>query len=120
MLKRNLVRTILFIHGVLLLVLMPNINAVKGEPVNRWHTERVSVLDRPEAVQQADSTMPSIPDSASVARVSEMMKSDSVAMPEIQLNKQAAKYLKTFLVREEESLVRVKKRSTRYFKLIDS
>jgi membrane-bound lytic murein transglycosylase D len=43
-----------------------------------------------------------------------------VTMPQVSLNKNATKFVKSYLVKEEESLRKVKNRSKAYFKMMDT
>jgi len=104
MLKKNLVRTSLF--SPVLLLLFPIVTAMRGEP-------KSSFDDKPIYInwQKAESL---VSDSSSFAA-----ESIYVNAPKISLNKNASKFVKSFLVREDEDLLETKARSASYFKMID-
>jgi membrane-bound lytic murein transglycosylase D len=109
MLKRNLVKSGFF--ALTLLLFLPNATTLKGEPVNVKKNAMA-----PFNGGGSDSLkLPSNTDSAS--RINPVR---FAAAPEVQLNKQATKFVKNYLVEEEESLSKVKERSKPYFKLIDT
>lgn len=99
--KKNLVRTGLC--SPVLLLLFPIVTAMRAEPDNaeekplyiNWSKgSNVSLLSSTEAYYLANA-------------------------PKISLNKQASKYVKSFLLREDEALDKTRKRSASYFKMID-
>jgi membrane-bound lytic murein transglycosylase D len=109
MLKRNLVRTGFLGQG--LLMLLPNATAVKGEPVTHrgsFHAHR----------QKADSLITPLNDSISV--FASGRTASSFAAPEISLNRNATRFVKSFLRREEESLAKTKERCSNYFTIMDT
>jgi peptidoglycan lytic transglycosylase D len=116
MLKKNLVKTAFF--GQFLLLLIPNATAVRGETVvHQWgfrnglplhyNMKLIDSLARPDA------------DSSS-AFTGKMVEKTTLAAPQITLNKQAVKFVKGYMVKEEEALRKVKGRSKSYFRLIDT
>jgi membrane-bound lytic murein transglycosylase D len=111
MLKRNLVRTGFFSHGLLLLV--PSVTAVKGETIKSSH----GVQLQRSLIKSDTMATPLVVDSSGALLTSE---SDFAAAPEISMNKNASKFVKGFLKREDEALVKVKQRSASSFKLIDT
>jgi membrane-bound lytic murein transglycosylase D len=96
---------------------MPNITAVKGEPV--VHSNEAGVFNLQEEIRATDS-LGLEPVAASNGVYSETPEKKAVTAPEISLNKHATKYVQSFLKREDESLTLVKKRSKSYFSLIDT
>jgi membrane-bound lytic murein transglycosylase D len=111
MLKRNLVRTGFFSHGLLLLV--PNVTAVKGETLRSSN----GIQFHRSLITKDTSASPLFVDSSGTLLSSE---SDFAAAPEISMNKNASKFVKGFLKREDEALEKTKQRSASYFKLIDT
>ena len=119
MLKKNLVKKGFFGYGILLL--MPNISAVKGESLvhlqqadynNLFHDVRISAGSKllSNTLNIHDSTI----------ALSATSDKKAIPAPKVNLNKHATKFVKSFLKKEDESLAVVKKRSKAYFKLIDS
>lgn len=111
MLKKILVKTGFFGYGLLLL--LPNATAVKGEPVT--HTNGFRNGKPVQVIRNSDSL--ARPENDSVATVA---AAATVAAPRMALNKQAEKFMKGFMAREEEALIQVKARSKSYFRLIDT
>ena len=108
--KKNLVRTVLFSPVLLLLFLI--VTAMREEPRNPINAKPLYLN-----WQKADTLLqPSINDSSVVLLSTEI---DYAAMPKISLNKHASKFVKEYLVREQEALEKVKDRSPSYFKMID-
>ena len=114
MLKKNLVKKGFFGYGFLLL--MPNITAVKGEPLVQSHA--AGLMNLQEVIRTTDSLGLDVATTANEV-YSETPEKKTVA-PTVGLNKHATKYVQSFLKREDESLTLVKKRSKSYFKLIDT
>jgi membrane-bound lytic murein transglycosylase D len=111
MLKKNLVRNGFLGHGLLLLI--PNVTAVKGEPLRSFHEART-----PQSWMAADtSAVPMSVDSSGLLFTSE---SDMAGAPGISLNTAASVFVKRFLKREDEALSKVKKRSAASFKTIEA
>ncbi|HEU4472347.1 MAG TPA: lytic transglycosylase domain-containing protein [Flavisolibacter sp.] len=112
MLKRNLVKTGFVGHGFLLL--LPNVAAVKSEPLVATKEVRARLVS--SEWRTADTLIvQQIIDSAAAP-----LKADTVMAPQIELNKNAVKFVKGFLKKEDESLRKVRERSRTYFKLIDT
>lgn len=117
MLKKNLVKKGFFGYGILLL--MPNISAVKGESlVHSQKTDAKHLMT--EVRNTADSIGLPVAEDSTTGLYSATPEKKSAPAPEVQLNKHATKYVQSFLKREDESLTMVKQRSRSYFKLIDS
>jgi membrane-bound lytic murein transglycosylase D len=108
MLKRNLVRTGFFSPALLLL--FPVVTAMKGEPKNQGSI--------PLYINwfYADTNQQSLFDSSGFMSTTETYYANA---PKISLSKYASKFVKNFLVREEEALQKAKGRSEVYFKMID-
>lgn len=115
MLKKNLVKKGFFGYGFLLL--MPNITAVKGEPLVQSHAAELMNLQ--EVIRTTDS-LGLDPVAATANEVYSETPEKKTVAPTVGLNKHATKYVQSFLKREDESLTLVKKRSKSYFKLIDT
>jgi membrane-bound lytic murein transglycosylase D len=116
MLKKNLVRTSFFGHGLFLL--MPGASVMKGEPhqmIREIHvaaTHRIAAsMDTTIITDRSDSSGLLISSDGSLAK-------KSVA-PSIELNRHATKFVSSYMKREEEALAMVKAKSASYFKLID-
>jgi membrane-bound lytic murein transglycosylase D len=111
MLKKNLVRNVFLSHGWL--CLFPAVTAMKGNTSNLFKEKKPLYLNW----QKADTlSQPSIMDSSELLTVSE---NNFAAAPQISLNKHASKFVKSFLIREDEDLQRTKGRSAAYFTMID-
>jgi membrane-bound lytic murein transglycosylase D len=100
MLKKNLVRTGLF--SPVLLLLFPIVTAMKGEPNNSEEKPLYINWTKADTLGYLSST-----------------EAYFANAPKISLNKNASKFVKSFLVREDEALDKTKKRSASYFKMID-
>ena len=108
MLKRNLVRTGFFSQG--LLMLLPNATSIKGEPV--VHSANYS------SRALADSTLP-LADSVSTFAAGKLARTLTAA-PEFILNRNARRFVATFLRREDEALAKTKGRCSTYFRMMDT
>jgi len=109
MLKRNLVRTGLFSPALLLL--FPIVTAMKGEPRNQGAKPLYInwlLSDASYHLQFSDSSVTLLSTEANEA-----------AAPKIALNKHVSKFVKSFLVKEDEALRKAKGRSVSYFKMMD-
>lgn len=116
MLKRNLVKNGFFGYGLFLL--LPNMTAVRGESLNPFKNKNASPV---EITVKSDSL--GTPQSGEmIANISstEPAVKKLVSMPQVSLNKNATKFVKSYLVKEEESLRKVKNRSKAYFKMMDT
>jgi membrane-bound lytic murein transglycosylase D len=100
MLKKNLVRTGLF--SPVLLLMFPIVTAMKGEPNNAEEKPLYINWTTAYTLGYLSST-----------------EAYFANAPKISLNKHASKFVKSFLVREDEALDKTKKRSASYFKMID-
>ena len=108
MLNRNLVRAGFF--SPVLLLLFPVVTAMRGEPKSQGRAPLyISWLN-------ADTNQQSLSDSAGFLSNTETYYANA---PKISLNKHASKFVKDYLVREDEALQKAKLRSTSYFKMID-
>jgi membrane-bound lytic murein transglycosylase D len=105
MLKRNLVKASLI--SPVLLLLFPLVTAMRGEPKN-------SFKDKPIYInwQKAEDL---VFDSTNTV----LSETGLVNAPKILLNKNASPYVKSFLIKEEESLENTKERSAYFFKMMD-
>jgi len=106
MLKRNLVRTFLF--SPVLVLLFPIVTAMRGEP-------KASFYDKPIYINWQKAEAYVLDSTASFSSVETLF----AKAPTVSLNKQASKFVKGFLVREEEALQKTKGRSAPYFKMMD-
>jgi membrane-bound lytic murein transglycosylase D len=104
MLKRNLVRTGLF--SPVLLLLFPIVTAMKDEPEISHEKPLYINLKADTSGSEASGYLTST-------------KAYFANAPEVSLNKHASKFVKSFLIREDEALNKTKKRSASYFKMID-
>lgn len=109
MLKKNLVRTGL--SSPLLLLFFPFVTATKGElkyqarkhlPINRLSTDT--------------SYQPLSVDSSGLLSSTDIYYANA---PKVSMNKHVSKFVKSFLVNEDEALQKAKKRSASYFKMMD-
>lgn len=105
MLKKNLVRTSLF--SPLLLLLFPVVTAMRTD-------SKSSFLDKPIYInwQKAESLI-----ADSHGSIAACLYANA---PEISLNKHASKFVKSFLVREDEDLQKTKARSASYFEMMNA
>lgn len=109
MLKRNLVRTGFF--SPVLLLLFPVVTAMKGEPKDQGRAPLyISWFN-------ADTNQQSLFDSLGFMSNTETYYANA---PKISLNKHASKFVKEYLVKEDEALQKAKLRSTSYFKMMDA
>lgn len=114
MLKKNLVRTGFFGPGLFLL--MP-ITGIKGEP----HSSEKELNEAGQLQSWIDTSITDRLDSTIILESSSSgFGKNAVAAPTIQLNKHAIKFVKSFLIREDEALIKVKGRSKSYFQVIDT
>jgi membrane-bound lytic murein transglycosylase D len=110
MLKRNLVRTGLF--SPVLLLFFPIVTAMKGEPKNQERKPvYISWLSADTLYQPLNL------DSSGLLLSTEANYANA---PKISLNKHASKFVKGFLVKEEEALEKAKGKSASYFKMMDA
>jgi len=111
MLKRNLVRTGLFSHGMLLLI--PNMSTVKGESLHSFRQNPIPVEWRMKDTLQVPAV-----DSVDLF-FSQLTEEELAQMPKISLNRNVTKFVNSFLVKEDEALQKAKGRGTVYFKTIE-
>jgi len=116
MLKRNLVRTS-FLSPALLFVL-PNVSEVKGESLHSYKEKGTASL--PHSRLKKDSLIQPGADTITAFTSGQLNENNTLNLPQIQLNKQATKFVQSYLKREDESLYKTKMRSRSYFKLIDT
>lgn len=112
MLRKNLVRTGLFSHGMLLLV--PSMSTIQGESLYSFKENRSPVYWKAEDTSQ----LPSQTDSLDF--FSQLTEEELAQMPKIPLNGNISKFVKGFRVKEDEAMEKTKLRSTAYFKTIES
>lgn len=110
MLKRNLVRTGLF--SPLLLLFFPIVTAMRGEPKKKESNPLYVNWFSADTLYQ-----PSDPDSSGLILSTEAYYANA---PKISLNKHASKFVKSYMVKEEEALEKIKGRSASYFKMMDA
>lgn len=109
MLKRNLVRKGFF--SPVLLLLFPVVTAMKGEPQSQAQRPLYFNWLSADTLYQ-----PSDLDSSAYMLSNEAYYANA---PKISLNKHASKFVKNFLVKEDEALQKAKGRSASYFKMMD-
>ena len=111
MLKKNLVKTGFFI------LIMPITGINEGPKSSQYvmKTENYLFLNRMDT--SISDRLDSI---TTIASTSTGYAKKIVDAPKIQLNKHATKYVKSFLIREDEALTKVQARSKAYFKIIDT
>jgi membrane-bound lytic murein transglycosylase D len=108
MLNRNLVRAGFF--SPVLLLLFPVVTAMRGEPKSQGRAPLyISWFN-------ADTNQQSVFDSSGFMSNTETYYANA---PKISLNKHASKFVKEYLVKEDEALQKAKLRSTSYFKMMD-
>jgi membrane-bound lytic murein transglycosylase D len=108
MLNRNLVRAGFF--STVLLLLFPVVTAMRGEPKSQGRAPLyISWFN-------ADTNQQSVFDSSGFMSNTETYYANA---PKISLNKHASKFVKEYLVKEDEALQKAKLRSTSYFKMMD-
>jgi membrane-bound lytic murein transglycosylase D len=111
MLKKNLVKTGLFGHS--LLFFLPLVTAMKEDPTISFKERKTLHL----IWQKVDTLSQPFPgDSCTVVLSAE---TNNAAAPKIALNKHVSKFVKSFLVKEDEALEKAKKRSASYFTMMD-
>ena len=112
MLKTNLERANLLSHGLLLV--FPALSTLKTEKLHTFIKEEKGLYEN--CIKADTLSQPSITDSSGYLLTT---RSYNAAAPKVSLNKHAAKFVKSFLVREDEDLQKTKQRSASYFKVID-
>lgn len=117
MLKKNLVKKGFFGYGILLL--MPNISAVKGESLIHSHDAGNTNMLQEVRISVDSVALPHTVDTTNDL-FSVTSEKKSIPAPEACLNRHATKFVQGFLKREDESLTMVKMRSKSYFKLMDT
>lgn len=109
MLKKNLVRTGL--SSPLLLLFFPFVTATKGELKYQGRTHlHMSRLSADTSYQ------PLSVDSSGLLSSTDIYYANA---PKVLMNKHVSKFVKRFLVNEDEALQKAKKRSASYFKMMD-
>lgn len=114
MLKRkHLVRTGFLGHALLLFT--PNLNFVKGEPLDSTFQKasRYQLVTDTSIVQLST-------DSSFAYAAAEPSKKEMALAPKITMNRHASVFMKEFMKREGEALDKVRLRSSAYFKVIDT
>jgi membrane-bound lytic murein transglycosylase D len=107
MLKRNLVRTGFF--SPVLLLLFPVVTAMKGEPKKQERKPLYVKWFYIDTNHQLNDSSGSLLSTATYY----------ANAPKISLNKHASKFVKEYLVKEDEALQKAKGRSASYFKMMD-
>ncbi len=117
MLKKNLVRTGFLSQGLLLM--MPNAGSVKGNEAHSFlETQNVSM---PYKKRKAVDTLIVLPsDSLGYTFSRALTEEEMMAAPQVGLNKNVSRYVKDFMKREKEFLVKMETRSQNHFDFIDS
>jgi membrane-bound lytic murein transglycosylase D len=109
MLNRNLVKAGFF--SPVLLLLFPVVTAMRGEPKSQGRAPLyISWLN-------ADTNQQSLFDSSGFMSNTEAYYANA---PKISLNRHASKFVKEYLVKEDEALQKAKLRGTSYFKMMDA
>ncbi|MGZ8544212.1 MAG: lytic transglycosylase domain-containing protein [Flavisolibacter sp.] len=117
MLKKNLVRTGFLSQG--LLFMMPNAGSVKGnESHSLMETSNVSMPYKKRSTVDTLIVLPS--DSLGYTFSRELTEEELLAAPQISLNKNVSRYVKDFMKREKEFLVKMESRSQNHFDFMDS
>lgn len=111
MLKRNLVRTGWFSHGMLLLI--PNMSKIKSESLQSFRENTIPVEWRIKDTLQVPAV-----DSVDLF-FSQLTEEELAQMPKISLSKNVTKFVNSFLVKEDEALQKAKARGAVYFKTIE-
>jgi membrane-bound lytic murein transglycosylase D len=114
MLKKNLVRTGLLSQGLLLF--MPNAGSVKGNENHEISTHAKGSLFQ----RNFTDTLIVQADSSGYVYTRQLTEEEMAAAPQIKLNKNAVKFVNAFIKRENEFLLKMKKRSELHFSFIDS
>jgi membrane-bound lytic murein transglycosylase D len=109
MLKRNLVRTGLF--SPVLLLIFPMVTAMKGEPKKQEEKPIYFNWLYPHGLYETQ-----VFDSSILLLSTE---TDFASAPKISLSRHASKFVKDFLIKEDEALQKAKERSASYFKMMD-
>ena len=99
-------------HGLLLV--FPALSSVKTEKLHTFLREEKTLCENRIAADTL--SQPSITDSSGYILTTQ---SYNAAVPKVSLNRHAAKFVKSFLVKEDEDLQKTKLRSASYFKVID-
>jgi membrane-bound lytic murein transglycosylase D len=120
MLKTKISKAGFLGHGLLLLVpngttLKADTSESKGGLISALHFNAGTAIS-----DTSDLGSVAIDSSGSATSIGSYAGMSAVATPKIPLNQQASKFVKSYLHRERESLVKIKGRSAPYFKIIDS
>jgi len=116
MLKKNLVKAGFFGHGLFLL--MPGASVIKGEAYQT--VTEIHVGSHYQINGSVDTTIITDRSDSSGLLVSSDGSFAKKSLPSIELNRHATKFVKSYMVREEEALSMVKAKSKTYFQLIDT
>jgi membrane-bound lytic murein transglycosylase D len=117
MLKTNLSKAGIWSHGLLLIV-TPNGFITKPQPADPIHHELQNFLNRSK-ISRLDTAILQTPDGLMMA-LNNLPEEVASEAPEIRMNPAAAKFVKSYIRRNNEDLQRVKQRSEPYFKIIES
>ena len=117
MLKKNLVRTGFLSQGLLLM--MPNAGSVKGNESHSFmETRNVSMSYKKRSTVDTLIVLPS--DSLGYTFSRALTEEEMLAAPQISLNRHVSRYVKDFMKREKEFLVKMESRSQNHFDFMDS
>lgn len=112
MLKTNLEKANLLSHGLLLV--FPALSTLKTEKIHSFIKEEKTLYENRSGADTL--SQPSITDSSGYILTTQ---SYNAAVPKVSLNRHVTKFVKSFLVKEDEDLQKTKQRSASYFKVID-
>lgn len=99
--------------GQAVLLFTPNLNVVEATPVHNDGQPVYTIFNTDTAIAQT-----SVDSSYAFATSNELVREEAAA-PKISLNKNASKFVKDYLRKEDEALLKAKERSRSYFKMMD-
>src|SRR5579875_197846 len=113
MLKNKITAKGLLSHGLLLMIPF-NIGFVKKEPLHASHFQNAMIAQSRLKASTVDTNFVDVDSSVIVNSLPEI-----VSAPKFYLNASAKKYVKHFVVKNEEDLQRIKAKSPSYFRTIE-
>ena len=116
MLKTNLVRTSFLTHGLLFFV--PTLGTIKN--IGAEKTNDAASIRRLNGSPRSLDTLIISTDSSGHTVTRYLTEEEKSGAPKVALNKQAMKFTKDYIRREQEALEKILKRSTAYFTMIDT
>jgi membrane-bound lytic murein transglycosylase D len=118
MLKTKHPRAGVLCHGLMLVSLSAGANAIQ-DPADSFRNGKTATPQKHQYTQDTTVLQAQAPDSPAIAR-EHIAEKEAPALPAIRLNSQAANFVKLYLEKNDETLVKVKERSKSYFQIMDT